>query len=141
MLRIKYRDNDFQRPFQQACEEFLSWHGRATFNHKEGAQALTNLITNVPLEEIRKSIVMGAWASYVMEDAVRRRIDYIARMHKASYKVPEVNSISQSVAGNTRYIEYFDKHTTIDVVDGFDEDDWNGETCYIDFGNYKVYCK
>jgi len=139
MLRIKYRDNDFQRPFQQACEEFLSWHGRATFNHKEGAQALTNLITNVPLEEIRKSIVIGAWASYVMERALRGRINYVARISKLDPE--QIISIPVSVGGHEFYLGYFDKHTSIDVVDSFDEDDWNGETCYIDFGNYKVYCK
>jgi hypothetical protein len=124
LLRVYFEDSDFSRHFELACEEFIMWHG----------SKYKRLLQEVPLEEIRKGIIVGALGSFIKEQGVRSHVEDCILDIETTPK-ENVYDISRHL----RLLDYFDKKTKIEIVETFNEDDWNAEACYIDFYNAEVH--
>jgi hypothetical protein len=123
LLRVCFGDNDFSYHFRGACETFLEWH----YDKYE------RLMKEVHLEEIRKAIVVGALGSYITEQGTRWHI----HEHTPSLRIRSAKEV-YDMKGYLKLLDYFNKRTKVEVVETFNENDWNAETCYIDFYNVEV---
>jgi len=118
MLRVSFKDNDFRTVVENACEDVMfAIHHDIDTNE----QSLNNKDF---VERVRKGIVLASYGYYVAEYSTRLSF-----------------SIDYKLEDREHTIYYLDNNIDIKLVDDFNENDWNGETCYIDFDKLEVYVK
>jgi len=127
VLRVHYGDNDCAWPIERACQDFYQEVTRGFLN-SHGIELALQLIDEVGLENVRRSIVLCAVGHYIAMRAKRWHLQLKYGDDRDLYRLDQYQDT----------LKYLDRNVEIKKLPDYVKEWENSETCYIDFTRREV---
>lgn len=127
IIRVGFLDNDYRSVIEDACVAIMRDISQG-YSGKESIELFEKYLDKFGLEDLRKRIVLGATGFCIARKGIR---GWLVKNQNKSARL--------DLANFNDTIDYLDEVVKVEMVRNYKQDDDNGETCYIDLYQKKVF--